>query len=278
MAKISVPSLDPELHQLASDIISKKGLDDDQKWVNSIHPLLVKRLETIEAQIQHSVTANANTPPTTTLDEVKRTLERIRETMEENFDSGPPFTIRRIAELLVQYEDSEYSLTTVALAHKYLLALARLICVQSKESSFKELQFISASSTLGSNSNANGEELPKDIKFERLLWDDAPITETILVTNKTELLEKVAERQNSMKENEDLDEISKHSPKSENEESFVEANLKDADSTDKTMVSDADKRDGIVVQDLVDPDEVEVEVEVKGPDSEDHVLKRAKLD
>lgn len=276
MAKISVPSLDPELHQLASDIISKKGLDDDQKWVTSIHPLLLKRLETIEAQIQHSVTANANTPPTTTLDEVKRTLERIRETMEENFDSGPPFTIRRIAELLVQYEDSEYSLTTVALAHKYLLALARLICVQSKESSFKELEFVSASITLGSNSNANGEELPKDIKFERLLWDDAPITETILVTNKTELLEKVAERQNSMKENEELDEIS--SPKSEKEESSVEANLKDADSMDKTMVSDADKKDGIAVQDLVDPVEVEVEVEVEGPDSEDHVLKRAKLD
>lgn len=198
MAKLSIPAVSPELRQAFEPIILQKYLDDDAKWEKTILPLFLERLKSIEAHIRQSVTSNANTPSTHTLDNVTQTISRIRTHLQEYFTTAAPFTIRRIAEMLLLYEESEYSLSTVALANKYLLSLARLVCVQSKETSFREVSLLSSQSDQERNGLSSVEYekygLPKDIEYSRLLWEDAPITETIMVKDKAELLEVVAEK------------------------------------------------------------------------------------
>lgn len=200
MAKLSIPAISPELQQAFEPIIHQKCLDDDTKWEKSILPIFLDRLKSIETQIRQSVTSNANTPSTQVLDDITRTISRIRMHLQEYFPTAAPFTIRRIAEMVLLYEESEYSLSTVALANKYLLSLARLVCVQSKETSFREVSL--SDSRSGEDQKRNGLSstdydkygLPKDIEYSRLLWEDAPITETIMVKDKAELLEVVAEK------------------------------------------------------------------------------------
>lgn len=200
MAKLAVPPISPRLRQAYEPIVTQKCLDDDTKWRDSLLPLLLDRIAAIESQIRLSLTANANTPSTKTLDEITQTIQRIRGHLNTNFSTAAPFTIRRIAEIILHYKESEYSLSTVELAHKYLLALARLVYVQSKETAFREV-------TLSDNENSTVPDdleltaaeyyahgLPKDIPFTRLLWEDAPITETIMVKDKSELLERVSSK------------------------------------------------------------------------------------
>lgn len=206
MAKLSIPPISPELRQAFEPIIKQKYLDDDTKWEKTILPIFLERLKTIETLIRQSVTSNALTPSIDTLDEILRAISRIRIHLEEYFTKAAPFTIRRIAELVLLYEDSEYSLSTVAQANKYLLSLARLVCVQSKETSFRAVT-LNNNQFNGSQEVNNGQVgntlssteydrygLPKDIEYSRLMWDDAPITETIMVKDKAELLEVVAEK------------------------------------------------------------------------------------
>lgn len=198
MSKFKVPPLDPQFELALESIVEAKQLDDDEKWKTSLLPLLLDRVEAIETAVRE-YSAEPKSPLLQTLNEVTRTLVRVKTHLQDNFSSAAPFTIRRIAEILVQYDQSEYSLATVSLAHKYVLALARLVCVQSRETQFRDV-LLSETEHKGTNGNdvsqAENDEhgLPKDVKYTRLLWTDTPITETLMVKDKADLLKKVAEK------------------------------------------------------------------------------------
>lgn len=249
MARLTVAPISPELREAFEPIIEQKVLNDDQKWEETLLPLFLDRISSIEIQIRQSLTSNINTPSTHTLDDITHTIARIRTHIEDNFSSSAPFTVRRIAELLLQYEESEYSLHTVTLAHKYLLALARLVCVQSKESAFTKTTIECESKSAAAENlgipitDYNKFGLPKEIQYSRLLWEEAPITETILVKDKAELLEKVAEK-NSVSKNQEKECETDQPLESEVEAESVEAESEvEAESKEETDESKIAQQD-----------------------------------
>lgn len=204
MSRFNVPPLDPNFQKALESIIEAKKLDNDITWRDSILPLLLDRVTAISNSVSE-YPAVSKSPLLQAINELKHALERILTHLVENFSTAAPFTIRRIAEILVQYDQSEYSLATVSLTHKYVLALARLVCVQSRETQFRNISLTedsNSNSTMGvvndgSLSFAEKEEygLPLDIKYTRIMWPNASITETIMVKSKEDLMKKVAENE-----------------------------------------------------------------------------------
>lgn len=287
MAKLNVPPVETNLRQELEQIVQQKYLRDDDRWSKTILPFLLSRLATIETQIRQSVTANAHTPSSDTYDDVTRKIERIRTHFTENFACGAPFTIFRIAEVVISYQESEYSLATVALAHKYLLALERLLCVQSKETAFESSY---NSQKLQSREAIDGDAhgLSRDIKYTRLLWDDAPITDTIMVKTKDELLKKVAAAETPPADQEGTNEHTISTTLYVTENMKFDAEMKSSEDiaasvgldNDRTIISEETTRssdqeevpDAMKVEALVDS------IEPTIPNTEVPLTKRAKLD
>lgn len=136
MAKLVVPPTDPRLHEILHKVLQAKLLQDDHLWSLECLPLLYTRLDALHALVREAQVANAHTPDTSVVDYIFKSIDRMKSHLKEHFEAGAPFTVHRLAELVVEYADSGYLLTTVLLAQKYVLALSRTISVLSKETDF----------------------------------------------------------------------------------------------------------------------------------------------
>lgn len=181
MARLAAPPIDERLRLMLRSVLAKKSLDNDALWREEILPLINNFLEALGQLVRQSVTTNANAPAAHITDNINRTLSAISRTLANSFADSAPFTVHRLAELFVSYNESGYSLSTVALAQKWLVALARVLSVSSSESMFAERQTFAApalstsSSTSGRSLDVLEDErekykLPPNIRFERLDW------------------------------------------------------------------------------------------------------------
>lgn len=183
MAKLIVPPLDESFQKTLLLVIANKKLEDDGIWTVDILPGLVQRLREIETAVRQAQTANANTPNASTVAEITATCAKINRHLAENFANGAPFTIHRIAELMLHYASSGYSLSSVVLAQKYLDALARTVVVLSKETD--HIQNLETSSGQGNGwtkrlreegtpratpEDYDEHDLPTNIRFVALPW------------------------------------------------------------------------------------------------------------
>lgn len=146
MAKLVVPPIDSRLEAILRKVLDAKILRDDALWSLECLPLLYSRLDALRNLVREAQVANAHAPDKSVVDHIFRTLERIRGHLEAHFLTGAPFTIHRLSELMVDYGASGYLLTTVVLAQKYVLALARTIMVVSKETDYLPAEHLDKSS------------------------------------------------------------------------------------------------------------------------------------
>lgn len=136
MAKLVVPPINSRLEAILFKVLDAKVLRDDALWSLECLPLLYSRLDALRNLVREAQMANAHAPDKTIVDHIFRTLDRIRGHLEAHFLTGAPFTVHRLSELMVDYRASGYLLTTVVLAQKFVLALARTIMVLSKETDY----------------------------------------------------------------------------------------------------------------------------------------------
>lgn len=136
MAKLAVPPTDSRLASILHKVLDSKVLLDDSLWTLECLPLLYSRLDALHTLVRDAQVVNAHAPDKSIVDHIFHTLEQIRSHLESHFLNGAPFTIQRLSELVVDYGSSGYLLTTVVLAQKYVLALARTVMVLSKETEY----------------------------------------------------------------------------------------------------------------------------------------------
>lgn len=136
MAKLVVPPVDGVLQKHLEHVISQKKLCNDQLWAEDILPLLITRLDTIEASVHQAVKTNTDPPNKLAVCDISAVCSKIRTHLLENFSKGAPFTVQRIAELMLRLDASGYLLTTIVLAQKYLSALSRSAVVHAKETDY----------------------------------------------------------------------------------------------------------------------------------------------
>lgn len=87
---------------------------------------------------------NAKSPATTTPDDITKQIEVAKQRISNRllqFPVEPPFTIVRLAELLLAPEEFGYPLTTPQHVLKYFNALSRLVCVSSTVLDFPQPTF-----------------------------------------------------------------------------------------------------------------------------------------
>lgn len=175
MAKLLVPPVDTDLRRAFRRVVDNKALHDDACWAQEILPLLLARVEALEALVKHAVSANAHPPSERVVEDICRTLRRLTRHLTRHFAHAAPFTVRRLAELTVLYVESGYTLTLVAQAHKYVLALAAAAMVQSCESDFapdapKRRREDAVDSPQVAPHEYEQHDLPPNVRFVHLPW------------------------------------------------------------------------------------------------------------
>lgn len=133
MVRLVVPPVETQLYEALETPLQKGVLNDDDTWVQSVLPLLLDRIDQVKAAVHQAQTTNASGPTAKDVDTISGWCDKIRKHLEGQFKDGAPFTIYRLAELVLEPEKSGYSLATVQLAERYLAAFSRTIMVLSKE-------------------------------------------------------------------------------------------------------------------------------------------------
>ncbi|OBA19774.1 hypothetical protein METBIDRAFT_12819 [Metschnikowia bicuspidata var. bicuspidata NRRL YB-4993] len=186
MARLAVPPIDKRLRELLLPVLANKRLGDDALWQAEILPLLHNFLDSLADLVRQSATTNANAPTALITDDIHKMLGVISRNLAGSFADAAPFTIHRVAELILAYHESGYSLNTVILARKWLTALARVLSVTSSELSYMDTRVqalpLSEGTTAGESLGVLEHErqlaeLPQIIRFERLEWPKIPDVE-----------------------------------------------------------------------------------------------------
>lgn len=239
-----MPPIDTRLRSLLLPVLADKRLDNDALWCSEVLPLLQEYLVSLGHLVRQSVTANANAPATKIVDEIHQTLDEISRNLSRSFASAAPFTVHRVAELLLAYDESGYSLTTVVLAQKWLLALARTLSVSSSELSYNLRRSVAAPPMYTSaaadekhpailEEDCRRHNLPPNIRFVPLPWEPKSPSEPEVEKEATPTDEPALKRQKPSTEEEETPGLSLD----------ITTNVPHTD--ESTKINGKDKSDGI---------------------------------
>ncbi|KAF3988714.1 hypothetical protein FT663_03221 [Candidozyma haemuli var. vulneris] len=133
MVRLVVPPVEARLHNTLTAPLETGVLNDDVTWENTVLPSLLDRVRSVKAAVHQAQTTNASGPSAKDVDTISSSCDKIEKHLKTQFANGAPFTIYRLAELVLEPEKSGYSLATVQSAERYLAAFARTVLVSSKE-------------------------------------------------------------------------------------------------------------------------------------------------
>lgn len=155
---------DPHLAEVLREITATHKLEvSGDKWRAAL-PSLVARINAIAATaLERGATAPANAPistaapitastgthtlshfakPKSVLEQISVQSQKACNRLESAFPRSPPFTVARLAELVLSPEKSGYPLTTPPNILKFFNALSRLLCVSSTIADFPPVRFL----------------------------------------------------------------------------------------------------------------------------------------
>lgn len=171
MTAIEVPLIADGLQASLKRVIDDKRLGDDIFWRTHVRPAVSQRITDIKHRIEASQPQEK---------ELVASLDYIQNRLEGAFLQGAPFTIHRLAELILYYRDSGYSLSTTQRAAKYIDALKKVVLVLSRETEFGETssdehtgrKLVAAGSSFNATSLDNQDRgLPTNVPFVEITWD-----------------------------------------------------------------------------------------------------------
>lgn len=128
---IMLPELDPEVKAFLTDVAVNRNYEIDSIRWKAILPKLTDRLSTI-VSIAKTGDQYGTRPVGVNLPEaIEKKYKRIESHIEANFTELPPFTIPRLAEILLDPAAEGYDLVNNIQILKYFNSLARLVLVSS---------------------------------------------------------------------------------------------------------------------------------------------------
>ena len=128
---LQVPPVSDKLQNALQRVLDNKILNDDAFWCADILPALLDRLHEIKLLV-----ASKDMHPECLEADIVAVADEIQSRLQTEFLDGAPFTILRIAELVLRYDDNGYSLSTAQHMKKYIDALKKTVFVLSKETDY----------------------------------------------------------------------------------------------------------------------------------------------
>ncbi|KAF7584527.1 hypothetical protein FOB63_000599 [Clavispora lusitaniae] len=168
---LQVPPVSDKLQNALQRVLENKILNDDAFWCADILPALLDRLHEIKLSV-----ASKDMHPECLEADIVAVADEIQSRLQTEFSDGAPFTILRIAELVLRYDDNGYSLTTAQHMKKYIDALKKTVFVSSKETDYPlspgETSRPQTPSTLFSAtpSDYDHHNLPTNVLFVPIPW------------------------------------------------------------------------------------------------------------
>ena len=133
-----LPQLDSELRTELEVIIQNKTFDESKsqlQWNDGILPKLITRLNELAA-LSKDGDRFGNPKGIDFIAEIGATNETITHHLAEQMSSSPPFTIHRLAELIVDPNSQGYTITNNDQLFKYFNSLKKVCIVSSRISEF----------------------------------------------------------------------------------------------------------------------------------------------
>ncbi|EEQ36515.1 hypothetical protein CLUG_00638 [Clavispora lusitaniae ATCC 42720] len=168
---LQVPPVSDKLQNALQRVLDNKILNDDAFWCADILPALLDRLHEIKLSV-----ASKDMHPECLEAHIVAVADEIQSRLQTEFSDGAPFTILRIAELVLRYDDNGYSLSTAQHMKKYIDALKKTVFVSSKETDYPlspgETSRPQTPSTLFSAtpSDYDHHNLPTNVLFVPIPW------------------------------------------------------------------------------------------------------------
>lgn len=157
MPELMIPPLEPRLAEILEDVVFSKQYKElpQAKWSSDILPKLIIRLEEI-ASISNKDGERYSSKRPRGVDlpqSINRTKDKIVKHLKDVFLDKPPFTIQRIAEIILHPEREGYILSNNTQVLKYFNSFSKLVVVASSIFDYPEVTFVNP--TLGGSKTTN---------------------------------------------------------------------------------------------------------------------------
>jgi hypothetical protein len=145
---LCIPSLDEELSRPLQEIVEDRKFDKykDDLWKKELLPKIISRLDLI-VEMSKTGEQYGKRPQGVELHKaISDANVKICRHIEETFQNGPPYTILRLAELLLDSGREGYHLINNVEILKYLNSLCKVVLVSSEILDFPPTTFLSEES------------------------------------------------------------------------------------------------------------------------------------
>lgn len=156
MPELVIPPLEPQLAETFEDVVFSKQYKElpNAIWSSDILPKLIIRLEEIASISDKYGERYSKRPRGVDLPQsINRTKDKIVKHLEDVFLDKPPFTIQRIAEIMLHPEKEGYALSNNTQVLKYFNSFSKLVVVASSIFDYPEVTFVNP--TLGGSKTTN---------------------------------------------------------------------------------------------------------------------------
>lgn len=165
-----IPAINEELEKSLGRIIEENDFQecDRKEWEEQMFPEIIQRVENL-SRVGREMGNGEKNAPQELLDEIEHSKQRFERTFKEKFAHEPPFTIIRLAELLLQPREEGYDLIDCKHIFKYLKALAKTVLVSSSVFCFPGRTTIT--------SEIPESDVSPNVRFEEITWLNNTIDE-----------------------------------------------------------------------------------------------------
>lgn len=165
-----IPAITEELAKPLRRIIDENDFQDcnRKEWEEQMLPEIIRRVEEL-SEAGREMGNNEHNAPHELLDDIEQLKQKFGRTLKEKFLHEPPFTIIRLAELLLQPREEGYDLVDCKHVLKYLKALTKSVLISSSVFCFPGRTKIT--------SEIPESEVSPNVRFEEITWFSDTINE-----------------------------------------------------------------------------------------------------
>lgn len=172
MTALSIPELHPDLQSFLQQIILHKHfrLHTQQEWAQTIRPRIRARVvEICEVATSLGEKFGPRDPNLCLPDAISSSKDRIIDGIDTKFAHYPPFTIFRVAELLLLPESQGFRLNNNVQIFKYFNALQKLFTVSSTTNDFP-IPVVSPPKAKVHAKADTPENMPENVALIKIPW------------------------------------------------------------------------------------------------------------
>lgn len=163
MPELAIPPLKEGLECSLREIVSSKKYTkkSDSEWSSEILPQVLARIEEItDVAITQGEKYNKRPEGIDLPKAIVRIKKKIEIHLKTTFMDNPPFTLHRIAEIILRPEQEGYALTNNAQILKYFNSFSKLVVVASSVNDYPDVMFLNSDTAAMNNSKHITQTVP----------------------------------------------------------------------------------------------------------------------